>query len=218
MAINFDISTGTAVSATNPLTWSHTCTGSDLILWVTVYRGVAGTISGVTYNGVSMTNVSSLAVVAQEVSLWYLIAPATGSNTVSVTGSGTAQIGGVSASYTGAKQSGQPDNSGTNTITLSSPNTINVTSVADNCWFVTAAFDNFAGLSAGTGATLRTDINAHLVGIFDSNAPKTPAGSYSMSINCDPSTTGCGVIMASFSPSPSSGVFTVPTLLLMNVG
>lgn len=200
MAIAFDSTTGVAIGATNPQVWSHTCTGSNRILFVAVYKGVSGTISGVTYNGVAMTKIIPLTVVLQEVSLWYLIAPTTGSNTVSVTGSGTAQIGGCSSSYTGVNQYGQPDDFTTHIVSVTPTNTTLLTSDEDSCWFVIGAFDNFSGLSAGTGSTLRTNISSSTLGIYDSNSAKTPPGSYSMTINCSATTTGCGVIMASFSP------------------
>lgn len=88
MAIAFDATATGSGTNSSPFTFSHTCTGSDLILIVGVNTGDANKIAGttsVTYNGVSMTElVSAQASNAIKASLFYLVGPSTGSNTVSV--------------------------------------------------------------------------------------------------------------------------------------
>lgn len=150
MAIAFDAVGGGASSGSS---FSHTCTGSNLILFVLTLEDPAGggPVTAVTYNGVSMTN-SGLGTLVDGTRLWYLYAPATGSNTVAVTGG--AGNGHISASYSGAKQSGFPDSAGANTDTV--PNTsivVSTTVVASDCWFI-----GYGGLqkSVGTATTCTT--------------------------------------------------------------
>src|SRR6476619_6975756 len=96
------------VSGAGALTWSHTCTGSQLLLLVGV--GVGGAISdgntvAVTYNGVSMTDcgagkIHTNAGTLGFVQLFYLIAPATGANTVSInSGAAAGDVTGGSISF-----------------------------------------------------------------------------------------------------------------------
>ena len=121
MAVAFDAvgpsSAGQSVAGTTTGTsWSHTCTGSNLVLIVQVAGGnttnlnVTGVTFAATYNGVSMTQIGAISntggtgVVVQ----FGLIAPATGANTVAVTVAST-PTGGIdlecgSTSFTGADQ------------------------------------------------------------------------------------------------------------------
>lgn len=96
LAINSQEPSSTGhTSATSPLTWSFTNTAGTVL-----YVGVAtaaptgtSTATGVTYNSVALTKVGSIPYGATigtcEVSIWRLLTPATGSNTVSVTASGS---------------------------------------------------------------------------------------------------------------------------------
>ena len=93
MAIAFDAAARTDAGANQTTaTVSHTCTGSDRILFVQAISNDDGdTVTGVTYNGVAMTKIGSSVGVppagssSNFLSMWYLIAPATGANNVVVT-------------------------------------------------------------------------------------------------------------------------------------
>lgn len=86
-------------STTSPLTWSfNNVSGTFLLVGVTVNavtEGAAPTVTGVTYNGVAMTAVPGASVssfvsfAGSFIALYYLISPATGFNTVSVSFAGT---------------------------------------------------------------------------------------------------------------------------------
>lgn len=203
MAIALDAVTDQAQATGSTYSFSHTCTGSDRILWVGIFGDTTDTLTGITYNGVAMT-------VAQKVGmgfgdrwiyLYYLVNPATGSNTVSATFSASTAAKAVAVSYTGAKQTGQPDNSNNWTDLFVSSISHSITTVADNCWMVFIAKTNGAGTpSAGTGSTSRGGSNSFA--FFDSNGPITPAGSYSMACSVGGSAVW-GSCMASFSPSVS---------------
>jgi len=81
-------------SGISSYTFSHTCAGSNrLLVFGDGHTSSSDTtVTGVTYNGVALTLVRSdqhQSGDSWRTSIWYLIAPATGSNTVSVTLCGT---------------------------------------------------------------------------------------------------------------------------------
>ena len=84
--------------------FNHTCTGSDLGLFVSVCSN-SNVTPTVTYNSVSMTQVStSIDIGLEHMAMWYLEDPSTGSNEVVIDFGATAPnyIGAVAHSYTGA--------------------------------------------------------------------------------------------------------------------
>lgn len=181
MAIAFDAATNPALVNSTSLTLSHTCSGTDRILLVgTMIRTT--TISGVTYNGTAMTAIGSRELVsgADYIQWFYLLAPSTGANNVVVTAAASNIIIASSVSYTGAKQSGQPDSVTNNASTTETTTTTSTTTVADNSWAVLLARVNGDGItSAGTGTTLRANTNGYIQ-LYDSNGAVTPAGSTSL--------------------------------------
>jgi len=212
MAIAIDTATdGSLVNPGTSLTWSHTVTGSNPILHVAVFGDLVSgdatgvKITGVTYNAVAMTLVGKIAeengvTPANDrwVYLFELVGPATGAHNVVVSASASIAIAGQSVSHTGAKQSGQPEASTTNSATGTSSITTSVTTIADGSWTVLAIRTSGGTVSAGSGSTVRVT-NANGLSLADSGGPKTPAGSYSMAVTTAGSTT-FGVVMASFSP------------------
>lgn|GEM_PF-1755049 len=128
MAVAFDAvgpdANGSDVNGAATLSWNHTCSGSNRLLVVSVAVGVVSpdtgvSISSVTYNGVSMTAVTtpvhSSGQDAGFVQMFYLVAPATGTNTVAVTVSTTVDaITAGSVSFTGVDQSTPLTNTATN--------------------------------------------------------------------------------------------------------
>src|SRR5258708_3994341 len=117
-AIAFDASAVGTTTATSPITGTHTCTGSNLMLAVgSGNTATSPTISTPTYSSVSMSLVGAQQTnVANMAAMYFLVAPATGANTVSIAFGGTTpDCNYNSVSYSGVKQSGQPDASGGNT-------------------------------------------------------------------------------------------------------
>lgn len=103
--------------------------------------------------------------------LYCLTAPATGSNTVSVTaGSGVIYM--TVITHSGTKQTSQPDSSATATpSTSSSPYSLSTTVVATGCWLVGVA-DWSSGTSVTEPGTQRTPVKAGgtvAVAMTDSN-------------------------------------------------
>lgn len=218
MAIAFDAATdGAFVNPATSHTYSHTCTGSDRALFVAIVGDFADVVTGVTYAGVSMTRIDEVRVGSDRyVYLYGLLNPASGANNVVVSASASIFLLGVCSSYTGADTSGSmPDASNTNSVT-GGPTTLttSVTTVADNCWSVLAAYAvSASNMTAGTGSTERKeDTTFHRLTIYDSNAAITPAGSYSMT--CDSNSgDGIGHVIGSFAPPGGGGGDTKAYLL-----
>jgi hypothetical protein len=161
-SLAFDTFTETS-GAGLTVTHSHICTGSDRFLVVGVgNQSDAGTdVTGVTYNGVAMTQaIKRTNAQNDSVYLYYLINPAEGANNIVVTRSdttGTCFVRGYS--LTGAKQSGQPDAT-TSNLSTSSPLTTTLTTVAENTWSVAMVYNQEgATISASTNATARGTTN-----------------------------------------------------------
>lgn len=194
MAIAID-----ATSGSNTQSWSHTCTGSNLLLWVTVRSD--NSITGVTYNSVALTKVGETTV-SEHNSLWYLIAPATGAHTVAVT-LGTATFSqSAAASYTGVRQSGVPDASNTSSPgVIAPPLNISVTTVADNCWVVASGQDNSGSgiVGAGTATTARIFQNNSVI-LLDTNGVVTPAGARTLQLTDTAGSAILSLVAASFAP------------------
>lgn len=217
MAIAFDAETGAFTnSSSGTLTFSHTCTGSNLALYVAVCTSGATTVTGITYNGVAMTLVDSYAATGQgavtDNCLYMLTGPATGSNNVVVTASASGSlIYAQSSSYTGAAQTGQPPHQTKNSANsaTSLTTTVNTSSApsTDNCWVIGGYFmDGNFTVSAGASTTLRST-NASIknwLGMMDGNAAVTPAGSSSLIFNASSACNLRGII-TSLAPFTAAG-------------
>lgn len=179
---------------------SHTTSGSDRLLMVYIYSTIDN-ITGVTYNGTAATFVQKQlmtgAAAGQYIHAYILANPTSGTNNVTVTSS-SGMGGYISAvSYTGAKQTGQPDNSAKQVANPVTTLTTNLTTVADNSWLVGYAYMN-GSMAAGSGTILRGGSVSGVLQAMDSNGAKSPAGSYGLT------TTGvnafAGHVIASISP------------------
>lgn len=113
MAVAFDAvsptSSGASAAATN-VSWTHTCTGSNLVLYVGVAVGISpdtGVTSTATYNSVSMTSIAKIHsdnATAGYIELFRLINPPTGAHSVFVGVSSSSNILAGGVSVTGADQ------------------------------------------------------------------------------------------------------------------
>ena len=105
MAVVFDaVGSGTAKAAS--LTFSHTCTGSDLVLLVWIASRF-NDVTGATYNTVAMTSMgASQANTGANSYLFgfYLANPATGPNNVVISAASSGFLAAGSVSFTGVNQ------------------------------------------------------------------------------------------------------------------
>lgn len=112
MAVAFDAvgpsSAGATAAGATSVTFAHTCTGSNTLLIVGTAVGVNGTpATSATYAGVTMTSLGKVSTNNQAsgfVEMWYLVAPATGTNNVIITSGAGADFSAGSISFTGVDQ------------------------------------------------------------------------------------------------------------------
>lgn len=194
MSISFDsAANGSETDVGGSVTFSHTCTGFNLILLVGVQYDSAAAVT-VTYNGISMTqldSVNSYDTAGSKNSMFYLVSPSTGSNSVvATTTGGGGYISASSSSYSGVRQSNPIDNhaaeNASNSINAqASPWSVSMTSAADNCWLIAMmGTDGGNPTNAGTNTTKRSqEATTRVTGMFDNNAAIHPAGSASLQIS-----------------------------------
>lgn len=203
--IALDSTSNGTFTTTSPLVWSHTCAGTDRILFVAV-DSLTDSVTGVTYNGVSMTLVDKTTYPGagrRGQRLYYLVAPATGANNISASFSG-ANCNGGSISYTGAKQTGQPDSSNTKAQgTSEATMTIATTVVASNCWQIACSIDDQGSGGTGLNGAVVRQTNGQGMMFGDSNAAVS-TGSQTITYDFAGSNAIYGAVTASIAPTASA--------------
>lgn len=210
MAIARDASTQVALG-TSPQTGSHTC-AADSILFVGTKCSSAYS-SGVTYNGVSMTRIADVQSGAGEyhLSLFYILNPASGSNTISASVS-TGSIGFTSISYLGADTSSQPGANNTQITASGTTHAQSLTTTVDNSWVIGYFSSARATLTAGANTNF-IEVQVNNVALADSNGPQETAGSYTMNTSWTGSGTAAG-IMAEIKIDGGGGVTFIPRIMM----
>src|SRR3990167_2653656 len=151
-AIAVDTTSSAAASTTTTKTLSHTCTGDNLVLVGIGFdpRGDGPATNGFTYNSIVMSAGIATSDTQYQPVMYYLVAPDTGANTLSYTGNASDVKGLCAISFTGAKQSAQPDATIHYSATGASSPSNALTTVADNS-FVMDAIGVGAAAPAVTG-------------------------------------------------------------------
>ena len=157
--------------------------GSDQIIIVGVSSKDGGTtVSGVTYDSLLLTKIRSDVHPSNnaESSLWYRIAPSTGSNTVSVdlSTSEDVTIGVVSLNNVNQADPIGADNGDTGTDDTP---TVDVVTTVNDSWIVDNVNTLDGPMTAGGGQTERWNINQGSTRGAGSTEETTTAGSYTMS-------------------------------------
>lgn len=158
MALAVDAASNASGNGSGPFTFSHTTSGSDRVMIIGIsYYHYGTTISAVTYNAVAATLIPSASVDNGDyhVRMYYLIAPATGSNTVSVSVSSNLYGIGVGVvTFTGAHQTTPYGIPATATGNSTTP-TVDVLAGADEIAIDTLCIIHGSTLSVGSGQTSR---------------------------------------------------------------
>lgn len=205
MAIAYDASSeGTATDTS--LTVSHTCSGSNRYLLSFIRtNGTTDKVSGVTYAGQAMTRINTLSDGDdRRIYLYYKIAPASGANNIVASFTESVSAGAQSYSYTGVKQTGQPDASNTQLRTSTNSASIGLTVVASGCWIATGSVNNEASPNSATNFTERLDTGGFASG--DTNGTVS-AGSNTLTWGYGSTINEVALLAASFSPAPDEGGF-----------
>lgn len=183
MALAFDAVASGVGSGVGPFTYSHTCSGSNRALFVKVsYYDSGDSVSAVSYNSVAMTLIpgSDVANGQYHVEWYYLISPATGSNTVSVsTTGGFFDIGVTSISFTDAHQTTPYGTPVTGTGTSTTPS-VTVASGATEIVLDGIVIVHGGTLTVGAGQTQRTN---EICGGFIKHAASTETGAASTTMS-----------------------------------
>ena len=215
MAIAFD---ATAVSGGDNLasvSFSHTCTGSDLLLLIAVHcLQLSGqTVSSITYNSVAATLVATADQGNRYTELWRLAAPATGSNTLAATFSASMNNVGVRAiSFTGVDQTTPLGSAVTATGNSTTPSVI-VPAATDDLVFDCLTIEHAGTLSVGAGQTSR--YNAIVAGGgFNKAAGSTEPGAASVTMSWSDTAGGpWAMIGVPIKPVAASGGGGVPRFM-----
>lgn len=214
-----------AQSATSPMTlsWSHTCTGSNRLLIVSVAVGPAASDANVsaltvTYNGVSMTSVGrvhSNAATAGFVEMFRLIAPATGPNTVLVTctfgGADSMSLSAGSVSFTGVDQTTPIAHTNTATGSSATPS-VAVTSASGNMT-IDAVANGSAITSATAPSTNRWLRNTDTFSAAGNGAASTQSGTASNTHAYTVTSDWWGIIAADIAAAAGAAAATLNWLL-----
>lgn len=165
--------------------WNHTCTGSDRFLSVDIaILSIPGTtVASVTYNGVFLSFIGAKSTVsgAGRVECWSLVAPASGTNTITVTLSTAVASAGIAVSYTGVHQSSPTEgfNSSQATNVGATDATVAITSVANNDWIHAAIATDDTSITANQ--TTRNNVTGTLgSGANEDNLIVNPPSSITM--------------------------------------
>lgn len=156
IAHDTDSNSGAVASSATSFNWTHTCSGSNRVLVVSVGLNETNshaTVTGVTYNGVSLTNQQVKDAGNPQFSyLWigYLVNPTPGANTVLVSLSNATNVtngnAGAASSYTGVNQITPIDSAGWALATSVNPIpgsvSTNIVTVHSNAWVVDAVMSN----------------------------------------------------------------------------
>lgn len=216
-AVAFDAITNTNSTGftSTAFTFSHTTSGSDrgLIVCVANDNTIDQTFTA-TYNGVSMTQVSTQvygASVPPRVTVFRLENPATGTNDVVLTPSDNTTFGVAAISFTGVHQTTMTDTAVTATGSTT-PITVDVTGSSDGMVIDCAATD-ITGLVAvatvGAGQTSRFNPATSSSYVNAYGSTETGAGAVTMSWAIDQNvpwtTIGVNIVAASGAADPTFG-------------
>lgn len=174
MSVTFDNSTIRSAGGVTSPTFSYTCTGTNGLLVVCPYNAAGDNVTGVTYNGVSMTQVQKKVFGSSFLYMYILLSPATGSNTLTISAS-AGDTRAVVSSYATVNQSGQPDNSTTSAQSAVTTYSASITPVASGVLVVGAILNNSGDGSTAVSGTLRQHDSAGqgLIDILSSTGATT---------------------------------------------
>ena len=157
MALTIDAVSSSGGSGAGPFTHSHTCTSADLLVVGVSWFDNLDSVTGVTYNSVSMTAIPSTLVTIGDykAQAYYLLTPSAGTNTISASAGGVLFDFGMGAiSFVGAHQTTPFGTVATATGTSTTPS-VTVSSASGEIIFDVLTITHSGTLSIGAGQTSR---------------------------------------------------------------
>lgn len=217
MAIAFESATDHGWTTDTTVTEAFDCgSGSDRLLFVTLFSSSSSdVVTGVTYDGVSMTRVAVLLPQSNiHHTLYSLIAPATGSNNIVVTNSSSVLTRTLSSVYTGVSQSSFPDASNTGTGVSVVGIEVPVTTTVDNCYVAGGGIGASGAIAYDTNTTVRAGDTAQTL-LFDHGQATSPAGSESIGIKRESGVGNFSVIVVSMAPVGGAAPTFIPRITML---
>jgi hypothetical protein len=215
LPIAFDDDAQSGGRLVDELTYSHTCTGSDLILLVSANLKRLGseTVTGVTYDGVALTLIDSDVGGQRYASLWYLVGPATGANDIVVSVSQTVQsVDSGSISLTGVDQSVPLGTANTANGSGTAPS-VTVSAATDDLVVDALCIENAGTLSVGASQTQR--YNAVGADGWNKRAGSTEPGAASVTMSWSDTVGGQWAIVAvPVKPKAAAGGSAIPVIAM----
>jgi hypothetical protein len=213
--ITLDTATSSANTSTGTtITWSHTCSGPNRLLFVGFgFRGDAAiTLSGITYNGVALTKIRSDSSGPSVSEIWYLVAPPTGAHSIVVTlaadiSSQFGRGGAGAISFNGVDQTNPLDSQAGRIVVTSANQSVDITTVANGAVAASNIFCNEAfAYPSATGPNGAGDDYLVFMDFF--LLAGDHAGPWSPELNTFPwltdfGPTDCWVSVAAFKPVAS---------------
>lgn len=195
--IVFDASNVSASTAqTNILSWSYTVgSGSNRILIVGVsIRNDARSVTSIAYGTQSLALAGNRTGTNARVQIWYLIAPNSGTNTITVNLSGNTEVVGGAVSLSGVNQSQDLATQFIGDANNNSTPSVSITPATVNAWVVDTLAFRQRGSSVADGATATVGAgqnprwntqsgygNGEVGGAGSTEGPVNPAASVTMS-------------------------------------
>ena len=161
--IVFDATSSAATNALSNLTWVHSVSSlSNRLLVVGCWTNSPSQVTGITYNGVSMTLVEAQSPnwsTVNNVVLYYLLSPAVGTNNISVTQTGSSYLYCAGGTYANVMQQ-EPESVSTSRAKNVTSLTASLTTSSSGDWLIGfGAFDpNPSSISGVTGTVQRTSV------------------------------------------------------------
>lgn len=160
-------SASSGAGSVSSLAWSHTCSGANRGLVVDVV-GVTQVVTSVQYNGVALTQLTSVGGMAglTDLSRWFLTAPASGTHTITVTFFGGTIARAAALSFTSVRQA-SPFLINTNATRGTSSASTSVTQGVTAGTYTQLLLDVLATVGAatatpGAGQTVQQVVNSKL--------------------------------------------------------
>lgn len=227
ISINFDAATYGSFTTGTSLTFAHTTTGTNRVLFVEVQADFNDVVTTVTYNAIGMSLIAKLSQATGTVRWTYiykLINPTVGANNVVISTSGIVFIQGFATSYNGADQTTQPDSSATASAAAGTTKAMTTTVVASGCWLLLFAQVGSGAtqgpVTAGTGIRRLNDTSFTSAAVIDSNGT-VGTGSWGLTANWSATGTNQQIIISitpAGSTPPPATVVASPFLMLLGVG
>lgn len=190
-----------ASAAPSSVTLPHICTGANRLLTVGLYADTQY-VTTVTYAGVAMTLAREY---ITNLRLYYLIAPATGTNNISVGLSYNSVIRIVATSYTGCHQTNQGVTIVTSADGSNTTHAVPMTTVTAQSWAMGINYSSIDCQTGGSGTERRafcgTSLYNGYLQLCDSNHGVNPAGSYTLNFRGSIPTDGHNAICMAILPS-----------------